>query len=551
MEFLLDYIENLSMFTLMLSIPLVIRSFFKHKPIKYTSLWGGLYAGVLSVILVLLSFQIGGYTYDIRYAPVILTLAYFGPGAGFIAGTFALCARLFTSPHWAPAIYGWLAIFILCSIVYYLKRDLSPFKKCIMIYVTYALTYTVLVPLIFRIFPDQFLFHFQYLLFVFLGVIIGAFLIQSYLKIFKLNDKLLDMYKMVEESESKYRLIAENTSDLIMLMTRDHVIQYFSPSHERVLGYAEEKLVQERSLCKFIHPDDVNRFKNLVDFMVETGESHSIEFRFIHKNGQAVEIESRCMPVKGEYGQTEHIVIISRDISERKKAEEMLLQSEKLSIVGELAAGVAHEIRNPLTTIKGFIQLYKAEKGTHEYNDLLLSELERIETITSEMLSLGKPQAMKLNRTNLKELVEYTIELLAPQAHLHNIQFKWTHEDFPFTITCEKNQLKQVFLNILKNAMEAMRNGGDIEIKLRKDPDEDGCILSFKDQGCGISEEILPRLGEPFYTLKEKGTGLGLMICHKIIKQHNGTITYQSKLNEGTLIEIRLPLSHEDGLVSA
>ena len=173
---------------------------------------------------------------------------------------------------------------------------------------------------------------------------------------------------------------------------------------------------------------------------------------------------------------------------------------------------------------------------------MLLSELARIETITSELLSLGKPQAVQLTRTNLQDLIEYTVDLLSPQALMNNIQFNCHYEENPIFVTCEQNQIKQVCLNILKNAMEAMKEVGDINISLKK-ISENECVISFQDQGCGIPEELLPRLGEPFYSLKEKGTGLGLMICHKIIKQHNGSITYKSKLNEGTLIEIKLPLT--------
>lgn len=256
-------------------------------------------------------------------------------------------------------------------------------------------------------------------------------MIESYVKLHRLYNRLSDMYRMVEASESKYRLIAENTSDLIMVMDKEHTLSYFSPSHEIVLGYQCSEL-EDVKLCRFIHSNDVDMFKSTLDRMFENGESKSIEFRLIHKNGNWIEFESRGVPVKRENGEIEHIVIISRDISERKKAEEILLQSEKLSIVGELAAGVAHEIRNPLTTIKGFIQLFKRENGADEINDLLLSELARIETITSEMLSLGKPQAVQLHRTNLRELVENTLELLSPQAHMENIQFNLCVEDYSF-----------------------------------------------------------------------------------------------------------------------
>lgn len=538
---MLDYIVNLSIFSLMICLPLVALSFINLKPIKYINLLCGFYAGIVSIILVELAFQQQGYIYDIRYASVILSFAYLGPWAGILTGSIALGARLFEGGHWLPATIGWTAIAVGFICIHLLFPRISSAKKTVIIFITYVGIYVVTVPIYFNILRDQPLFHVQYILFVMLGVFVGGLLTESYLRQFRLNGRLTDMYKMVEESEAKYRLIAENTSDLIMVMDKEHAISYFSPSHELVLGYEIHELAGTE-LCQFIHPDDVETFISAIRRMFEKKESQSIEFRFRHKDGRWIEFESRCMPVEGENQAIEHIVIVSRDISERKKSEEILLQSEKLSVVGELAAGVAHEIRNPLTTIKGFVQLYRAKDQTFEFSELLLNELERIETITSELLSLGKPQAITLTRVTLQELLEKTLELLSPQALMHDIQFELVMEEAPIFIRCEKNQLKQVFLNILKNAMEAMPEGGYIRIQLEKGG-EDECLVSVQDQGCGIPEQLLPRLGEPFYTLKEKGTGLGLMICHKIVKQHNGTITYQSKEQEGTLVQIKLPVT--------
>jgi PAS domain S-box-containing protein len=538
--FLFDYIVNLSIFSLLVSTPLVIRSYINHQPLKQLCLWIGVYAGIVSVILVLLSVKHQGYSYDIRYAPVILVFAYLGPAAGLITGSFALITRLFASGNWSPAIMGWVLIMVVFSVLHVYILRFSPLKKSAVLFVSYIGLYLTTV-FSFHILEDKPLFHLQYLLFVMLGVILGALLIESNERLRRIITEKKYMEKTLEASESQYRLIAENTSDLIMVLDKDYSVSYFSPSHEPVLGYPGLEL-DGIGLSELVHSDDMRMFGSTIKRMFENKESHSMEFRFKHKEGRWIEFESRCRPVKGDGGMIEHIVMISRDISERKKAEEILLQSEKLSIVGELAAGVAHEIRNPLTTIKGFLQIYKKENQSAKYSDLLLSELERIEVITSELLSLAKPQAVQLTRTDVQELIAYTVEFLSPQAPLNNIEFKQNYEESTFPITCAKNQLKQVFLNILKNAIESMPNGGEIHINVCKEAEEE-CLISIQDQGCGIPEELFPRLGQPFYSLKEKGTGLGLMISHKIIKQHHGTITYQSRLSEGTLIEIRLPLA--------
>lgn len=537
--FFFDYIVNLSIFSLLVSTPLVIRSFINHQSLKQLNLYVSLYAGIVSIILVMLSVKQQGYSYDIRYAPVILVFAYLGPVAGWITGIFVILTRLFSSGHWPPAIVGWSLIMIIFSVLHVFLLRLTPLKKSTALFGVYIVIYMITV-LSFHILVDKPLFHLQYLLFVMLGVIIGGLLIESNERLRRIITEKKYMEKTLEASESQYRLIAENTSDLILVMDKDHSVSYFSPSHEFVLGYSSFEL-EGAELYQFVYPDDVGMFRSTITKMFENKIAHSMEIRFKHKEGRWIQFETLCRPVKRDGGMVEHIVMISRDISERKKAEEFLLQSEKLSIVGELAAGVAHEIRNPLTTIKGFLQVYKRENHSIKYSDLLLTELDRIETITSELLAMAKPQAVKLTRTDVQELIAYTVEFLTPQTLLNNIEFIHSYEGLSFPITCEKNQMKQVFLNIFKNAIESMPSGGEIHISLRKET-EDECLISVQDQGCGIPEELIPRLGQPFYSLKEKGTGLGLMISHKIIKQHHGSITYQSKVNEGTVIEIRLPL---------
>ncbi|MFT9846248.1 PAS domain S-box protein [Aneurinibacillus sp. REN35] len=240
-------------------------------------------------------------------------------------------------------------------------------------------------------------------------------------------------------------------------------------------------------------------------------------------------------------GQRKGIVTIGRDITDLKRTEELLRKSEKLSIVGKLAAGVAHEIRNPLTSIKGFIQFIREGHSKDEYFSMILSELDRIEQIVNEFLVLAKPQVMNVKYQSLSFLLQQVIDLLNSQALMNNVQILTDFApDLPM-IKCEDNQLKQVFINVLKNALEAMPHGGVITVELTQE--RNAQRVRIIDQGSGISEDRIQKLGEPFYTTKEKGTGLGLMISYKIVQAHRGTIRIMSREKKGTTVEIMLPLS--------
>ncbi|MDZ5473678.1 MASE3 domain-containing protein [Bacillus sp. 31A1R] len=231
------------------------------------------------------------------------------------------------------------------------------------------------------------------------------------------------------------------------------------------------------------------------------------------------------------------------DITQLKRTEELLQKSEKLAVVGELAAGLAHEIRNPLTTLKGFTQLIEYEQGraNREYIRLMLSELDRIEMITNEFMAVAKPQAVKYQEEDLISLVKQTVNFYIPQTLLKNIHINEDYNTKYSRIICDGNQLKQVFINLIKNAIEAMPKGGSLYISVQN-TETNYLQVKIRDTGVGVSKEILPRLGEPFYTLKEKGTGLGLMVSYRIIESHQGTIQFESVENEGTTVIITLPI---------
>lgn len=344
----------------------------------------------------------------------------------------------------------------------------------------------------------------------------------------------------LRESETKFRLMAENMSDLMGVISTKGIYQYASPSHEKILGLPPHLHEGSRAL-RMVHPDDRARVAHQFRQMMETRESFLAEFRSLHRDGHWLVFEGRAVPVIGEDGQIENALLVARDISERRKTEELLLQSEKLSIAGQLAAGVAHEIRNPLTALKGFLQLMKSEGNSNSnYLEVMLSELNRIELIVSELLVLAKPQMTRFKPSDVQTILQEVATLLDTQAILNNIQIHiHTDGQVPW-IECDQNQMKQVFINFLKNAIEAMPKGGEVRIEVDCLPSSD-VRVRFIDQGCGISKERIAKIGEPFYTTKDKGTGLGLMVSFKIIQQHGGKVQIESEQDVGTTITLTLP----------
>jgi two-component system sporulation sensor kinase A len=230
--------------------------------------------------------------------------------------------------------------------------------------------------------------------------------------------------------------------------------------------------------------------------------------------------------------------VIIRDITEKKQVEAVMLQSEKLSVAGQLAAGIAHEIRNPLTAIKGFFKLLEREMDQkQEYFHIIESELNRIELILSELLLLAKPHKVRIQKVSLDTLLKDVTTLLETQAIMNNVWFEMNLGAKDPFIQCDDNQVKQVFINLIKNGIEAMSDGGNIFIETEDDGGE--VIIRIKDEGSGIPEEIIARLGEPFFTTKTTGTGLGLMITFNIIKNHQGTVCVKSEVNHGSTFEVR------------
>ncbi|WP_017753729.1 PAS domain S-box protein [Calidifontibacillus oryziterrae] len=317
--------------------------------------------------------------------------------------------------------------------------------------------------------------------------------------------------KVLEEeikiSEYKYRLIAENTQDLLAILDSNGIIQYASPSHETVLGY-RLFTYEGNSPFDMVHPDDRIQIQKEYQQMVLSKAPRYVEYRCKHANGGWVYLEAFGTPVFGEQGELEHFIVVARDISKRKKAEELLIKTEKHSVVGQLAKGVVHEIRNPLTSIKGFVQLLQKNEYQPFYSDIMMSEIHRLESIVNDFLLLAKTEKNQMRDVDSKNFFDKVVQVYRLKAILKNVKILQEPLLENIFIYCDVDQMKYVFINILQNATEAMPNGGIITIQMVR-KDSEFITFRFIDHGQGIPEERMKYIGGPFYSNKEKGTGLG------------------------------------------
>jgi two-component system, sporulation sensor kinase B len=219
-----------------------------------------------------------------------------------------------------------------------------------------------------------------------------------------------------------------------------------------------------------------------------------------------------------------------------------LHKAEKFSAISQLAASVAHEIRNPMTTIRGFMQVLQGERNLSADQNLFISislqELDRTQTIIDNFLSLAKPNTGGMVKINLSRLLREIIDFMRSYSHLANTELVEGIEK-NLWIKGDAHEIRQVFINILKNGIEAMPGGGSIYIIAKID--KDYVKVQFRDEGVGMKKAQLERLGNPYYSTKEKGTGLGLMISYDIIQRMRGKIVVDSEEGKGTTFTILLP----------
>ncbi|MGE5423586.1 MAG: PAS domain S-box protein [Ignavibacteriales bacterium] len=356
--------------------------------------------------------------------------------------------------------------------------------------------------------------------------------------------KNIDEYKQMEDalrlSEERFSK-AFNVSPIPMTITtfKEGKFVDSNDSFNDMYGSSREKFQGKTSLDVFWLDSDA---RNLVrQRLLENGSIRNMEITFKNKTGEkrSALYSAELLNVMG----TRCILSIFSDITEIRRMEVEIARLDRLNLVGEMAASIGHEIRNPMTTVRGYLQILRENvdyKREAEQFDLMIEELDRANSIITEFLSLAKNKMVKLRPENLNLIIMKLLPLIQTRAISLNHYIKLELIDLPdLLLDLDKEEIHQLIFNLVNNALESMTSAGDVTIRTFIENGE--VALAVQDKGHGIDGELLDKLGTPFLTTKEQGTGLGLAVCYRIAARHNAKIEIETKPTGSTFC-VRFPI---------
>lgn len=336
------------------------------------------------------------------------------------------------------------------------------------------------------------------------------------------------------------RAIFENTTDAIAIFDLEGTLIQANKGFEEIFGWPLAEVLNRR--LPVTPPDTMHHAEYMVK-MVSAGESlKDFETTKIRKDGTRVDVSISMSPMKNSYGKIHALVAIVRDITDRKKIQAMAERAEKLHLVGQMAAGIAHEVRNPMTTVRGYLQMLQ-RRPENKYLagqlSLMIEEIDRANSIITEFLSLAKDKRVHLERKNINQIITNILPLIEANALEKDriIKIELGHTS---SLLIDQHEITQLLLNLLQNAIEATDKGDTITIITREEQDQ--VALTIENTGPVIPPEIMNLLGTPFFTTKDTGTGLGLAMCYSIAERHKALLSVESQENR-TRFTVRFTLT--------
>jgi PAS domain S-box-containing protein len=360
--------------------------------------------------------------------------------------------------------------------------------------------------------------------------------------------------KMVEErteelreAQERFRGLYDSSHDAIGFASPDGTLVDVNNAFSQLTGYSREELLSGKKY-QDITPEEYREWEaEIAERILRTGKSEEYEKEYIRKDGSRVSILVTRFDIKGYDGKSIGVAAIIKDITERKEMQERLLLSEKLAVLGQLAGGVGHELRNPLGAIKNAayflnMALEEPEPEVKETLQILEKEVATSERIISSLLDFARPKPPTRRKVDVNDVLQ---EALSRVTVPENVEVASQPAGALPVILADPDQLRQVFANIILNAIQAMPQGGRLVVKSEA-PSPGWVAVSFADTGVGISEEDLGRIFKPLFSTKAKGIGLGLAVTKTLVEGHGGTIEVQTEMGKGSTFTVRLPISRQE-----
>ncbi|MBK9518634.1 MAG: PAS domain S-box protein [Anaeromyxobacter sp.] len=352
----------------------------------------------------------------------------------------------------------------------------------------------------------------------------------------------------LREAEDRYRTVADLATEMIFWRDEAEVVRYASPSCLALTGYTPEELTGTPGLlARLVHPEDADLYRDHRHGVDASGLVQGLEFRIVRKDGAVRWVRHLCRPVLDGAGAQVGVRGSHSDITAEKALQAQLLQVQRLETVGQVAGGVAHDLRNVLTGVIGpatLIQERSQDPEARAAADEILEAARRASGLARDLLDLARREPLRLEPTPLRALVRGS-ERLLHRVVGDRIMVVFEDDGAPLPVAGDARRLEQVLLNLVTNARDAMPEGGLITVSLRAVPGPvPSALLAVRDQGSGMDPATCGRIFEPFFSTKEagKGTGLGLSVVDRIVREHHGRISVASAPGRGTTFEVLLPL---------
>lgn len=331
----------------------------------------------------------------------------------------------------------------------------------------------------------------------------------------------------LEESRNRYAALYDFAP--VGYVTFDHkgCIQEMNLTGASLIGLERSQLIG-MPMFTIVAKRDLKLFLDHLRRCKRTDEKVITELSLATKYSAPVQVQLLSSPYQSADGCSFIYKTVITDISERKRYEKELARLDRLNLVGEMAAGIGHEVRNPMTTVRGFLQLYRKKDSFIQYKeifDLMIDELDRANSIITEFLSLAKNKMVNLTLQDLNTILTNLSPLIQADAMQYDKYINLQLEEIP-ELPLDEKEIRQLILNLVRNGLEAMSSGGNLAIRTYIEGQE--MILSVQDQGKGIEPDILEKIGTPFFTTKDSGTGLGLAVCYGIAARHNAVINIKT-----------------------